>query len=319
MIKKLEIQNFRSHRNTKLEFVKGVNCIIGLPDSGKTNIIRAINWALTNRPLGFRFHSNFAKEPTSVEIDFDNDHNICLVKSKAEANYACDEKVYKAIGSNVPDEVLKFANLTELNLQTQMDKPFLICESAGEVAKIFNRISKLEKPDVVIACMTTDINSRNKQAKSLLAEQVGIERKLKEFENLPAMKKSYEKIKVIADEILSIESNIENLSSLIDDIEEASATIEKMIDIKKAKKDLDAIEKSAADLLKIKDKVRSLNTFIANLTDIIDKMDNIKMDHKEMIEDYKNFLKTIKVCPYCEKCKEPISSHNLDKFTGELK
>jgi len=32
MIKHLRIQNFRSHKNTNLEFVKGVNCIVGLPE-----------------------------------------------------------------------------------------------------------------------------------------------------------------------------------------------------------------------------------------------------------------------------------------------
>ena len=61
-IKSIEINNFRTHRNTKLEFAKGINALIGLPDSGKTNIIRFINWVLKNRPLGFKFHSDFTED-----------------------------------------------------------------------------------------------------------------------------------------------------------------------------------------------------------------------------------------------------------------
>jgi DNA repair protein SbcC/Rad50 len=317
MIKQLRIQNFRSHKNTKLEFVKGVNCIVGLPDSGKTNIIRAINWALTNRPLGFRFHSNFAKDPTTVDVDFEDGHQISLIKSKSESVYFCDEKEFRAIGSDVPNEVSRASNITELNLQTQMDKPFLICESPGEVAKVFNRISKLEKPDLVIASLTSDINSKNKQTKVLLIEKAEIEENLKKFDNLSQMKNSLIKIEQIETKILETKEKIDELSSMIENIEAAKNTIDNMIDVDAASKALASIVKFYEKIANEKKKYTALQDIITSAEEVNDKIHNMRIDYKDMKTDFGKFLKTIKVCPYCEKCKEPISAHSLDKFMNE--
>lgn len=314
MIKQLRIQNFRSHKNTKLEFVKGVNCIVGLPDSGKTNIIRAINWALTNRPLGFRFHSNFAKGPTAVDIDFEEGNQISLVKSKSESGYVCNEKEFRAIGSDVPDEVSRISNITELNLQTQMDKPFLICESPGEVAKVFNRVSKLEKPDLVIASLTTDINSKNKQIKTLSLDKIEFEEKLKRFENLPQMKNDLDEIEQIENKRQKIKNEIDELFSMIENIEAVKKIMENMIDIDKARKELVSINKLYTEIANEQKKHMSLQDIITSTEEVEDKMQNIKMDYKDIQKDFGKFLKTIKICPYCEKCTEPISAHNLDKF-----
>jgi DNA repair protein SbcC/Rad50 len=314
MIKQLRIQNFRSHKNTKLEFVKGVNCIIGLPDSGKTNIIRAINWILTNRPLGFRFHSNFTKDPTAVDVDFEDGHQITLIKTKSESGYVCNEKEFRAIGSDVPDEVSRISNITELNLQTQMDKPFLICESPGEVAKVFNRISKLEKPDLVIASLTTDINSKNKQAKALLLEKTELEESLKKFKNLPQMKDDLDEIEKIEDRKQKIKNGIDELFSIIDNIEAVKKIMENMIDVDKARKELENINKFYSEIFNKQIKYTALQDIITSAEEVEDKMQNMKMNYKDIQKDFGKFLKTIKICPYCEKCKEPISTHNLDKF-----
>jgi len=314
MIKQLRIQNFRSHKNTKLEFVKGVNCIVGLPDSGKTNIIRAINWALTNRPLGFRFHSNFAKGPTAVDIDFEEGNQISLVKSKSESGYVCNEKEFRAIGSDVPDEVSRISNITELNLQTQMDKPFLICESPGEVAKVFNRVSKLEKPDLVIASLTTDINSKNKQIKILSLDKIEFEEKLKRFENLPQMKNDLDEIEQIENKRQKIKNEIDELFSMIENIEAVKKIMENIVDVAEAQKELANINKLYTEIANEQKKHMSLQDIITSTEEVEDKMQNIKMDYKDIQKDFGKFLKTIKICPYCEKCTEPISAHNLDKF-----
>ena len=68
MITKIEIKNFQSHKHTVIDFSNGVNVIIGSSDCGKSAIIKAMRWCITNSPAGNSFRSNFAseKEPTSV-------------------------------------------------------------------------------------------------------------------------------------------------------------------------------------------------------------------------------------------------------------
>ena len=60
MIKSLKIENFQSHKDSYLEFSNGINIISGKSNNGKTAILRALNWVITNRPQGIAFKSTFS-------------------------------------------------------------------------------------------------------------------------------------------------------------------------------------------------------------------------------------------------------------------
>ena len=70
MIQSLKIINFQSHEDSTLDFVPGVNMILGASDSGKSAIIRALKWLVWNRPNGDAYRSNWGGE-TSVQAFFD--------------------------------------------------------------------------------------------------------------------------------------------------------------------------------------------------------------------------------------------------------
>ncbi len=55
MIKSAKLINFQSHIDSLLEFHSGVNSITGQSDSGKSSILRAINWVIHNKPSGDAF------------------------------------------------------------------------------------------------------------------------------------------------------------------------------------------------------------------------------------------------------------------------
>ena len=46
MIESLELTNWKTHRDTKLTFQKGVNVMIGVMDAGKSSAMDAISYAL---------------------------------------------------------------------------------------------------------------------------------------------------------------------------------------------------------------------------------------------------------------------------------
>lgn len=54
-LKRVRLENFQSHRNSVIDFDRGLNVIVGPSDSGKSAIIRAIKWALYNEPSGNYF------------------------------------------------------------------------------------------------------------------------------------------------------------------------------------------------------------------------------------------------------------------------
>jgi DNA repair protein SbcC/Rad50 len=149
MLKSLVIQNFQSHRDTLLELDPGVNLIIGQSDSGKTTIIRALKWLATNRPLGDSFVA-WGKDSMTVRVTTTDGTVIShspktymLLPSGKNASI----QEWSAIGTSVPESVMQALNLSELSWQSQMDSPFLLSASPGEVARTLNEVADLDKID----------------------------------------------------------------------------------------------------------------------------------------------------------------------------
>ena len=55
VISSLTLENFQSHKESKIVFDKGLTVIIGQTDQGKSAIIRALKWVLYNEPRGTDF------------------------------------------------------------------------------------------------------------------------------------------------------------------------------------------------------------------------------------------------------------------------
>ena len=138
MIKKIWLKNFQSHENTHLEFEKGINSIIGNSDSGKTAIIRALLWVFTNRPLGDSIISNWADE-VAVGVRFSEGVEIIRRRNKDFNGYILKNRdkqlEFKAIGTDVPEEIRQVINMNSINIQKQFDSPFLLADTPGEVAR----------------------------------------------------------------------------------------------------------------------------------------------------------------------------------------
>ena len=136
MISSLTLQNFQSHKKTTLEFDPHVNAIIGQSNSGKTAILRGLFWAIYNRPSGLSFISYWNRDKKGNPLKFTYasiSSNQLIIKRKRSSNfngYTLLQNNVKtdleAIGLDVPEQVSKLLNLSEVNIQKQMDAPFLL-------------------------------------------------------------------------------------------------------------------------------------------------------------------------------------------------
>jgi len=190
MLEFIRIKNFQSHEDTTLEFSSGVNCIRGISARGKTAILRALNWVVTNRPLGFRFHSRFAKSPeTEVVIGTSEGVEVRQFKTKSSAAYAVNDRVFSAMGSGVPDAVQEALRFSEMTYQSQLDPPFLISEKPGEIARVFNRIMKIERVDRWISSLTTSINSLGSDKKRVDNHLRSVREQIESYSFLPEAEK----------------------------------------------------------------------------------------------------------------------------------
>ena len=75
IIKKVQLENYRSHSNTTVEFTKGVNLILGKNGKGKTSILEAISTVMfntkdrTGKETG-KSYIKFGEKSSKIDIDF---------------------------------------------------------------------------------------------------------------------------------------------------------------------------------------------------------------------------------------------------------
>lgn len=171
MINKIVINNFRSHEHTILELHPHVNAIIGRGQAGKTNVKRAVEWVANNRPLGSGFVSWWADgKPTEVFIGVTNPegaYTVSMIKvGDGSAVYRVNDPKgevheFKKMGSKVPELVRTVLNLDAVNMQHQLDQPYLVTGSKGDISRAVNRVIEAEVADRWL----TELNSRDTQNK----------------------------------------------------------------------------------------------------------------------------------------------------------
>lgn len=164
MITKIKLTNFQSHKDTELELHPGLNVIYGESDQGKTAILRALTWVMTNRPLSNRFLMRGAKE-CRVEITTDKG-TVVRERKRGFNGYIVNGETFKEIGSSVPPQVAEVLNLGEINLQPQLSPFFLITQSPGQISRY---ISELLGYDVIDLAQS-ECKSRLTAATSLVNE-----------------------------------------------------------------------------------------------------------------------------------------------------
>ena len=171
-IQSLEITNFQAHKRLDIKFSDTITTITGESDRGKSAILRALIWLATNRPTGDDFIRYGATE-CLVKAVVDG-HTIERVKGKKNNSYILDGVEYKALKTDVPEDVCKVLNIDKNNIQQQFDPIFWFSQTPGEVGKNLNQIVNLEIIDNVMY----ELQSKSKNAKaeigvldSLIAEQ----------------------------------------------------------------------------------------------------------------------------------------------------
>jgi len=185
MIKSIQLSNFQSHKESKLELSDKVNIIVGSTDSGKTAILRSLNWLINNRPLGDSYRSNWGGE-TKVSIKLIDD---LIERGKDKENfYNVNEEHLTAFDKEVPTEIKSILRFTEINLQKQLDAPFLLSETPGEVQRILNRISHLDKIDSCMGKIESTKREVNADLKSILDNIKNNENELKKYSDLNRIK-----------------------------------------------------------------------------------------------------------------------------------
>lgn len=302
MFTKIEIENFQSHKNTIIEFDKGINSICGESDNGKSAVIRAIRWLVENRPLGTdKLNSNWNKDfkkPMRVRLYTENGW-VERIRSKDRNGYTiCHNNSnpieLSAVGTDVPEDVSEFLKVSDVNFQFQLDQPYLITKTPGDASKYLNNIIHLDSIDKMLSVAESDKRNLSSQQKLIESDIKELTTKIEQTEWLEEAKAIKLRIDKY-DKILSEKSS--NLNELKQNINEYKSI--KVIDLSEQKDLIKQIKEiQIPDDSELKNEIslyKSAKDKVIDLSEqkkLIDEIENIVVpDSSELqgeIDDYKS-------------------------------
>lgn len=268
MIKSLKIKNIQSHKDSEFHFHDGINCIVGSSNNGKSAILRALYWVVYNRPLGTdSLLSHWAindkgNQADEMSVTVDNGDVVTRRRFKNENQYIVNDKILNVVKSDVPDEVRTSLNLSDTNIQKQLDEPFLLSSTSGEVAKYFNSIVRLDIIDKILS----NVESKRRKCKSeieSLHEKITLqEKELGGYDWIDSANEliaEYDSVDRYCNECNSI------VDDLIDSIDEYNVALSGIYDFSKENDTLSKCDKVSNEMknieVEIGDIEKSLNDY----------------------------------------------------------
>ena len=237
-ITSVTLKNFQAHKDTTVQFDRGLNIIVGESNNGKTSILRGILWAIDNQPLGNDFIMA-GENDCSVTINFSDGTYIERGRSVKDTGYykiryiddngKYIDQTYRGFTNAVPVEVANVHQMpkvnitkdieTHLNVLSQLDGPFLLTESPLVKASAIGRITGTHVIDAAIKESNKTIQSNRKLIKSYsedLQQKENERKQLPDIKSMEAFTKKYAYIvKYIAklnDSVIKLNANLQQIN-----------------------------------------------------------------------------------------------------------
>ncbi|WP_335968880.1 SMC family ATPase [Fusobacterium polymorphum] len=315
IIKRVQLENYRSHSNTTVEFTKGVNLILGKNGRGKTSILEAISTVMFNtkdrsgKETG-KSYIKFGEKSSKVEIDFiANDGREYNLKTEFFKTKPKKQTLKDMTGSEYDGDIQE--KLEELcgikkgfeetyeNIVIAKQNEFInIFKDSGTTReKTFNKIfntqiykemydsflkeaidkykSEKENLDSKISSLKENMEDKE-QITNFLKEEKEIEKDLQDkFKNINVVSKNLE------NEIKEYEITEIELNNLIKNIKDEESKIKKYLNILKE----NIIEAKQAKKAKII--VKETEKYYLEYLDIENKLKDLRENLDNLLEEQK--------------------------------
>jgi len=311
MLKSIVIKNFQSHKKTIIRLTKGVNFIVGRTQAGKTAILRALGLVINNRPSGGRFVRH-GENTTSVTVKTYEGNTVKIKKTPTERIYYVNKRKFRKFGTKVPEEVTQVLRMSSINIQSQLDPPFLVTSSGGEITKTINRITKSEKVDKWIQSLTRDINDLKSEEETLDEEIKGIKKELQSLEFVDSTAIKIKEGKRTLSKRVRVVKKWDDIKTLIADYKEYSSQLNMF------KRTIRTLDGKMVLYGNLDDQINELNDDIDVLGSFIfDSMEKIQLGRRK--EKLKNeFIKLIKKKGLCPTCFGDINSKVIRRIERSI-
>lgn len=222
MINKIIINGFQSHKHTELNLSDGINILVGQSNSGKSAIIRALNWVFTNRPLGDGFIKHGEKE--SLVSIHKPGITVTRLRNQKDNKYIISVNntttAFTSFGQEVPPQIVDIIGISDINIQRQFSPYFLVFDSPGSIAEYIRAITDSDEIDRVSNAISSEIRQKTNEINSLESQIVSITNKLDNLKtiDLQSLKTYIEKSEKIINYIHKTNLIISSIIEIVDSI-----------------------------------------------------------------------------------------------------
>lgn len=290
MIERLQLSNYQSHKDSTLELVPGINCIIGPSNQGKTAVLRAVRWVWTNRPRGTAHVSHWAwdkkgNQAESCQVSLLlSGGKVTRFRDKDKNAYRVNGKELEAVKSDVPEQVADAFNWGQVNFQQQMDAPFLLSSSPGEVARFFNLIVDLSDIDQMLKAAESDRRQTARKTKEQEAEKEEKEKELSALDWIEEAEALEAEAQGLIEKVEDKGKEKEELGSKISAVIQAKEKLDALPDIP------EGLENRLAELEKMTEQAEEKRVAVGELAKETHKL---RLYQKEAGRDYSPIKKAM--------------------------
>lgn len=296
MIKSVRIKNFQKHATRRIKFNPKVTTIIGPTDIGKSSIIRALRWAILNKPRGESFLRDGA---TEVLVTLRTEHHTVKRRRGKTNTYALDGSKFTAFGSTVPDEISQVLNMSELNFEGQHDPSgFWFSMSPGEVSRKLNEIVDLSTIDTVLSNLSSKLRKSRTEETVIEERLTDLRGKRTKLRNAKKKDRALKKVEALAMEHSELKQSFDRLQARIHELGRAHEHLKQLRrkDAQYAEncelgQDWAKAQRSAAGLYnlieKIKDAQQVLSAGVPNIRSLVrlgEKCQRLKEERTDLLE-----------------------------------
>ncbi|WP_320950724.1 SMC family ATPase [Fusobacterium sp.] len=315
IIKKVQLENYRSHSNTTVEFTKGVNLILGKNGRGKTSILEAISTVMfntkdrTGKETG-KSYIKFGEKSSKVDIDFiANDGREYNLKTEFFKTKPKKQTLKDIIGSEYDGDIQeKLEELCGIKKGFEETYENIVIAKQNEFINIFKAKPK-DREEIFNKIFNTQIYKE--MYDSFLKEAVDkYKEKVKDLEKeITFLKENMEDKEQITN-FLKEEKEVEkNLQDNFKNINVVSKNLENEI------KDYETTEIELNNLIKnIKDEENKIKKYLSLLKENIVEAKQAKKSKIIIKESEKSYLEYLEIENRLKNLRE-----NLDNLLEEQK
>jgi chromosome segregation ATPase len=298
MLEYLKATNFQVFKELHLEFHPGLNVIIAPTDSGKSSIVRLLDWIFTNHQLRYNYQNDDSKGKRNAkvigEIGIDG-HVVKRVKGTTDNYYQLDnDKPLKAIGNNVPDNIKQLFNMDSINIHRQHSKHFLLGETSGDVGKFINGIVNLDVLSESPKYAESEVKSARKKVRYAKDNITITEKELKNYkwvDDFEVKLSRIEKRQQILDVKIQERDNLEQAISIYD---EFKSGLEQYTYVDDLVSRVNKLLVFRSDIVKLTPEIELLQNAIGEAESLQEELD-LYQDFGTIVDRNNDLLKQVKI------------------------